>query len=100
MRHRVTIQSVSQASDSQGGYTDTWTDGDTVFASIEPIKAWEKMQAQQMQVPVTHKITMRYRSDVTAASRLKFGTRIFWVKEVINVEERNRFLIIKAQERA
>ncbi len=100
MRHRVTIQNVSRVSDGQGGFTETFADGATVFASIEPVKAWERYQAMQTQAPVTHKVLMRYRADVTSASRLKFGTRVLWVKEVINPNEDDAFLEIRAQERA
>lgn len=100
LRHRVTIQNPAQVSDGQGGWTETYPDGDTVSCSIAPVKAYEKFQAEQMQTPITHKIVMRYRSDVTTASRLKFGSRILWVREVLNQEERSRFLLIKAQERA
>lgn len=99
MRHRVTIQNVSRVSDGQGGYTETWPDGASVFASIEPVKAWERYQAMQTQAPVTHKVVIRYRTDVTAATRLQFGTRVLWVKEVINPDEDDAFLEIRAQER-
>jgi SPP1 family predicted phage head-tail adaptor len=99
MKFRVTIQSETQSSDGQGGFTSSWVDGDTVWASIEPLKGWERMQAQQMQTPVTHKLVMRYRSDVTTETRLKYGSRLFQVKEVINQDENSRFLIIKAIER-
>lgn len=100
MRHRVTIQSSTQAPDGQGGFTETWADGATVWCSITTLKAYQRFQAMQMQTPETHKIVTRYRDDVTTGSRLKFGDRIFWVQEVINVEMRNRFLEIKVNERA
>jgi SPP1 family predicted phage head-tail adaptor len=99
MVHRVTVQTAVQVSDGQGGFTETWTDGPTVWASIEPLKGYERVQAMQTQSPQTHKITVRYTPDITSASRLKFGTRVFGVKEVLNTEERNRFLVIKAIER-
>ena len=99
MKRRVTIQSSSTLSDGQGGVTESWVDGDTVYASVEPVKGYERFQASQMQTPVTHKIVMRYRADVTTGSRLKFGTRVFWVKEALNLEEQNRFLEIRAIER-
>jgi head-tail adaptor len=38
MKHRVTIQNPVRASDSQGGFTETYPDGSTVWASIEPVK--------------------------------------------------------------
>ena len=100
LRHKVVIQSETQSSDGQGGFTSSWTDGPTVYCSIEPVKAYERYQAMQMQTPVTHKIVMRYRGGVTAKNRLKFGDRILEIKEVINIEERGRFLQIKAMERA
>lgn len=99
MNKRMTIQNVTFASDGQGGQTETWTDTASVWAKIEPVKAWERMQAMQMQAPVTHKITIRYRSDVTSASRFNYQGRILWAKEVINVNENNQFLEIKAVER-
>jgi SPP1 family predicted phage head-tail adaptor len=99
LRHRVTIQVNTPVSDGQGGFTESWADGATVYASIEPLKGYERFQGMQMQTPVTHKIVMRYRSDVTTASRIKFGTRVFCVQEVLNPAERNRYLQIKAVER-
>jgi SPP1 family predicted phage head-tail adaptor len=100
LKRRVTIQNSSRVGDGQGGFDETWADGATVWASIEPMKGYEKFQAMQMQTPVSHKILMRYRGDVTSASRLKYGERIFWVKEVINQDEESRFLAIKAIERS
>jgi SPP1 family predicted phage head-tail adaptor len=99
-RKRVTIQNKSTVSDGQGGQTETWNNGSTVWASIEPLKAYERYQAMQMQVPVTHKVTMRYTDEITSASRLLYGDRVFWVKEIIDPEERQRFLVLKAIERA
>ena len=97
-KKRVTIQNVSRVSDGQGGYTETWVDGSTVYASIEPVKSYERYQAQQLAVPVSHKIVMRYNASVDETSRLKYGDRVFDVKEVINVNEDGRFLSIKAIE--
>ncbi len=94
------LQNVAFTSDGQGGQTETWTDTATIWAKIEPLKAWERMQAMQMQSPVTHKITIRYRSDVTSKSRIKFNDRIMWVKEVINKNEANTYLELKSIERA
>lgn len=94
----VVIQNVVYAGDGQGGQTETWADGDTVRCSITPVKAWERYQAAQLQAPVTHKVVMRFNPSVTSASRLKFGDRVFTVKEVINPNEENRFLEVKAVE--
>ncbi|MBP3955401.1 phage head closure protein [Gemmata sp. G18] len=98
MKHRVTVQSLTRAADGQGGFTEAWVDGATVWAGIKPKKAYERFQAMQLATPITHEITMRYRPDVTSASRLKYGARVFEVKEVINEDEQNRFLTVRAIE--
>lgn len=99
-KKRVTLQSISQVSDGQGGFTDTWVDTLTVWAAVEPLKAWEKMQAMQLQTPLTHKITMRYNSVATTAKRLKLGTRTMDIKSVINLNETNALLELRAVETA
>jgi SPP1 family predicted phage head-tail adaptor len=99
MNKRVTIQTETQISDGQGGQTASWVSGATVWAKIEPVKAWERMQAMQLQAPVTHKIIIRYRSDVTSRSRFLYGSRVLDIVEVINPMEANQFLEIKAIER-
>jgi SPP1 family predicted phage head-tail adaptor len=99
LRHSVIVQTRTQASDGQGGYTDTWADTVTLWCSIEPLKGYERYQAGQMQTPVTHKLMMRYNANVTTDSRLKFGDRTLYVVEVIDQEERNRWLVVKAVER-
>lgn len=99
LKRRVTIQNPVLVADGQGGFTEIWVDAAQAWCSIEPLKAWERFQAAQSQTPVTHKITMRFTRTVTSASRLKYGTSYFGVKEVINANLDNRFLAIKAVER-
>lgn len=98
MNRRVEIQSLTRTSDSQGGFTEEWNSILAAWAKIEPVKAYEKFQAMQMQVPITHKITMRYNSSITSDKRILYGTRIFNIKEIINVDEANSFLKITASE--
>lgn len=98
MKHRVKLQSVSQATDGQGGFTETWADEAIIWAAIEPIKGYERYQAQQVQTPVTHKLTIRYRSGVTTKKRFLYGSRVFTIKEVLNENEDKRYLLIRALE--
>lgn len=98
MNKRLAIQAVTQTADGQGGWTETWATVATVWASIEPVKGWEKMQAAQMETPVTHNVTMRYRSGVTTKHRILYGTRIFDIKECLNDKEEGVVLKLKALE--
>lgn len=98
LKKRVTIQNIAREEDGQGGYTETWASAATVWASIEPVKGWERYQAAQLATPVTHKIVMRYTPAVSTASRLIYDGRVFGVKECLNRNEDNRFLDIRALE--
>jgi SPP1 family predicted phage head-tail adaptor len=98
MRHRVSIQAATRSSDGQFGGTLSWATALTVYASIKPKKAYERMQAGQLASPITHEVTMRYNDTVTSAHRLLFGSRIFQIKEIINKDEADEFLILQCVE--
>lgn len=100
IRHRLTLQTVNDTADSQGGFVKAWTDTATVWGSLEPLSGRERLQAQQVQGLVTHKVRIRYRSSVTvtASMRVKFGTRTFNIREIRNAEERNVYLDLMVEE--
>jgi SPP1 family predicted phage head-tail adaptor len=98
MDKRVVIQSRASASDGQGGYTETWTDTATVWASIKPAKGFERYQAMKLETPVTHEVVMRYRAGITTKNRLVYDERIFDLKEVLNLDEANAYLKMMALE--
>lgn len=87
LKHRIAIQGITRTADGQGGYTEAWSDVVTVWAKIEALSGRELWQAQQVQSAVTHRITIRYRSDITPAMRIKYGARYFNVDAVINPDE-------------
>lgn len=128
LRHRVKIQTPVITRDDCGGAIETWEDfaapasgvytdpaiagaetdsgttgvlttlTSTFYASIEPLIGREYMAAKQMQADVTHKIRMRYIPGLTTTMRIVFGTRVFEIESILNVQERNRELVIMATE--
>lgn len=91
LRHRIELQAKSEPEglDGYGEATESWTTIKTVWASIEPASGKQLFVAQQIQAEASHVVEMRYYPGVTAEYRVKFGTRIFAVNFVRNVEERN-----------
>lgn len=98
LRHRVTIQSETRTADGAGGFTLTWADVATVWGAVEPLKGMERLRAQQIEAPVTHSVTIRHRTDVSTKERIKFGTRLFNIRDVINPDERDRWLELLCEE--
>jgi SPP1 family predicted phage head-tail adaptor len=91
LRHRVTVQAVTTTRDQVGGTVETWTDVATLWAKVEPLSAGERYWRQQMNAYAAWKITVRFRDDLTAKHRVKFGTRTFEVRSVTNLDMLSRF---------
>lgn len=100
LRHLITLQTPASAPDGDGGFTDTWTDLATVWASIVPATArdLERVVAGTVQSSATHLVTIRYLAGVTTKTRVVFGSRLFSVTGVQNPEERNISLVLVCQE--
>lgn len=93
LRHRLELQerSTSVTRDEYGHPTTTWQTRATVFGSITQLSASEQVIAQQQNSQATHNITTRVHRDVQPNTnwRLKFGTRLFWIASINNVNELN-----------
>ena len=89
-KHRVTISQEVQVDDGLGGFTITFADVGTYWAIIKPLSVSETFLSEKMQSKVSHKITIRYQTDlkdtaITGAYKLKFDGRTFSIKGVINL---------------
>lgn len=100
LRHAIALQKATESRDALGGVTLTWATQATRQGSISPLRGVELQAAQQTEARVTHKITLRYTPDLSpdATWRLLFGSRIFHVVSILNVDERNRTWEILATE--
>jgi head-tail adaptor len=103
LRHLVTLENPGAAlPDGDGGFTLAWTalDPPQVWASIKPATArdLERAVAGTVQASASHLVTLRYVNGVSTKTRLVFGTRIFAVQGVHNVDERNRELVLACAE--
>lgn len=98
LRNRVALEQPADVADGAGGYTRSYTTIATVWAEILPMNGQEKLDAQKLQSSLMHRITIRYRTDVNATWRVRYGTRLFNIRAVMNNEERNGSLIMIAEE--
>lgn len=102
LKHKIVIQSKSNVRKSGGGQTTTWATYATIFASITPKAQSEYSRAMGLEARASHVIVIRHNASVTPTTehRIKFGSRYFDIKSVINVEEANRWYEIGALETA
>jgi SPP1 family predicted phage head-tail adaptor len=97
---RIVIQTPTEASDGQGGFTSSWGTFATVWAEIEPISAAQQYFAAQLQHRVTHKITIRTLASLTTKMRISFESRVFQLHSWRELKEDNRFMELMAEEGA
>ncbi len=98
MRRTVTIRTNARTSDGMGGYTTAPTDVTGIPARIEPLEGREQLAAMQTGMQRPHRVTMRYRSGMTGAQTLLYGTRVFDIKSVVDPEEKHRELVVMCDE--
>jgi SPP1 family predicted phage head-tail adaptor len=98
MRHLVTIQSERRTTDTDGSAALLWYDDVQVYAEIKPRSGSESFHGMQIEGRVTHEITIRYRTDVTPKKRVYWNNRAFNIRAILNVNERDRWLKLAAEE--
>ena len=102
-RKSVKFQTRDVTVDSYGQQSTSWSDAFSTRARIEPLSVRELFAAQAVQSEISHRITVRYRSQfanptAVAAMRVLFGTRVFNIIGALNIDERHGIVEISASE--
>ena len=105
LRHRIELQAdtaTTDDADSFGEVEPSWETYAEVYADVRPLVGTERYAAQQVQASVSHEIRIRFRADVLDTHRVRWvcrGTaRLFDINAVLNVEERDRELLLLCTE--
>lgn len=94
LRHRVTIQEKVVTRDAYGEEDFTWRDTSTVWASVEPMRGREFLQATAEQVTYDTTVRMRYGTAITPENRLTWNGQYYDVRSVVSVLEKAKELEI------
>jgi SPP1 family predicted phage head-tail adaptor len=81
---RVTIEQAALSPDGAGGGVVTWSELATVWGRLQPVAGREHWQAMQLQGAASQRVTIRRRTDVTAAMRARIDNRVFNIRAVLN----------------
>ncbi|WP_431623823.1 phage head closure protein [Citrobacter freundii] len=76
-RHRVKILTFTTSRDPSGQPVESWTGGNPVPAEVKGISGREQLSGGAETAQATIRVWVRFRRDVTAASRLKVLTGPF-----------------------
>ncbi|EMM5750030.1 TPA: phage head closure protein [Klebsiella pneumoniae] len=77
LRHRVTIQNFTTSRTPSGQPVEKWEDGKTIWAEVKGISGRELLAAGVEHADATIRVWVRFRNDISAASRLNVRTGPF-----------------------
>ncbi|CAN5208613.1 hypothetical protein BH10PSE7_BH10PSE7_03660 [soil metagenome] len=93
------IEAPAGAADGAGGWAPAWSEVATVWGAIEALPGREVTAGDATAGEARFRITIRHRGDVTAAHRLREGTRVFDITSVADPGGRRRYLDCLCTER-
>ena len=95
LRHRVTIEQVTETRDADGGVVTAWSAlHSKVPAEIVPLSGREFVAAQAAQAGVTARMTIRYVTGITPKMRVVHGSDIYNIEAVLPDPKLRRHLTL------
>jgi SPP1 family predicted phage head-tail adaptor len=99
LNKRVTILKQDDSSNSYGEIENIWIDVVTIWGNVRTLTGRALFQANQVHTETTSKVIIRYRKDIGANMRIRFGERILEIiAPPINMNEENRYLELSCKE--
>jgi SPP1 family predicted phage head-tail adaptor len=95
----VTLERMSLDQDDYGQQVREWRELSKAMADIRPVIGREFFTASGEKAEVTHDVTINFQPiDLVPRDRVRHGERLFDIRFVQNVDERNRVLILRCTE--
>ena len=88
-RHRVTVQASTITQDATTGEEiKAWATAATPWARVRPLSGREYLQAEQVEASASHEISFLSVSGLTTSHRILWGTRVFDINHINDLDER------------
>lgn len=97
LNRSIEIQSLSVTPNDTGGFSEVWTTLLNTWAKIKNASGTELIHADQLGAVAFSDFTIRYRSDLTETMRIVYRGTNFQIRHINNIEEADKWLIIKAE---
>jgi SPP1 family predicted phage head-tail adaptor len=75
LRERVTVQQAASTRNSLGESVLSWSDWQTVWASVEGVSARESLTAGQQETTISHRVRLRYLPGLSSNMRFSWRSR-------------------------
>lgn len=103
MRHRVVIQEKSTTQDAAGEELQTYTNiatNSNVWAAVTPSSAQERFisGSDQQQATVSHRVVLRYRSDLSDEMRVVWEGKNLDIEEIRDPSGKRQYTLLMCRE--
>lgn len=95
---RLSLEVSADVLDGQGGLLESWTLLAELWGRIEPLRSKAGEVAGAAKVPITHRVTIRYRDDIRHAMRFVHRGRNLVIRNLRDPDEARRYLICECEE--
>ena len=99
MNKRIALEGQIETVGEGGRKTFSYPAISSVWAAIEPMARPAQIVGDQLDMVVSHRITIPYHASYLEVRQVRFGARVFDVKSLINVSELNECIELHCQER-
>lgn len=98
LRYKVALQKATDTADGGGGRSQVFNTIAELFADIRPTGGDETDRQGKVQPKTQYKIIIRHRADISTDYRISYDSRIFQIQNILNIDERDRFLELAVSE--
>jgi SPP1 family predicted phage head-tail adaptor len=87
LRHRVAVQARASGTGTRGEPTGSWSTVGGRWAEIINLSGSELEKARQLQADASVRVRFRFYSGLTTRHRLLFGSRVFQIGHIDDVDQ-------------
>ena len=95
---RIIIERKTTTYNAYNEPIDAWTTNQTLWAGIVTSGGGEFYAAQKINAQTTAVFKIRYNTTITTVDRIKYGSRIFQILSINDVDARHEEMLISAKE--
>jgi SPP1 family predicted phage head-tail adaptor len=98
MTARLDLEAPVETADGQGGAALSFVEVASLWARIEPVSEIREERAGAEIFTLTHRIWLRFRTDLRAGMRLRKASRLFVIGAWRDPDETGRYLVCLCEE--
>jgi SPP1 family predicted phage head-tail adaptor len=98
---KIEFQRSTESANTFGEMIQTWNTLFTCWAAVEPLKGMERFSAMQVQSDVDVRVTARWCKELSTLNtkdQVKYGNKLYDIKAVLNIGERDTELHVMCKE--